>query len=217
MSDYSAVIFDFGGVFTTSPVENFAHYERAHNLPEKFIGSVIKTNHHENAWAIFERAEISADTFNDLFAEETRKAGHEISGDTIVGLLTLQIREEMVEAFQQICVAGFKTGCITNNLLKFDSAAMVADSVHAETAQNVLEKFDHVIESSKAGVRKPEPRIYEMMCTALSVSPTQCIFIDDLGINLKPAKAMGMATVKAPYGDIRPAIGEIFGLLKLAP
>ena len=211
-----AVIFDFGGVFTSSPVENFARFEREHGLPEKFIGGVIKNNHHANAWARFERAEITLDDFDTAFAEETKTAGFEIPGRMLISLLALNLYPEMAEALQRVKAAGLKTGCITNNLPKFDSAAMVAETGKADEVKAILANFDHVIESSKAGVRKPEPRIYEMMCEALAVTPEACVFIDDLGINLKPARAMGMTTIKAPLGDVTPAIDELGAVLGLA-
>lgn len=210
---FAAAIFDFGGVFTTSPVENFAVYEREHGLPERFIGGVIKENHHANAWARYERAEIDLEAFDGLFAAETKAAGHEISGRTLVGLLSLTFRPEMIEALARVKRAGLKTGCITNNLPKIDSKAMLAASEKREQVEAIHANFDHIIESSKAGVRKPEPRIYEMMCEALAVAPAECVFLDDLGINLKPARALGMATIKVPFGDVGPAIDELSALL----
>lgn len=208
-----AVIFDFGGVFTSSPVENFARFEREHGLQEKFIGGVIKTNHHANAWAQFERAEITLDDFDTAFAAETRAAGFEIAGRTLVSLLALNLYPAMAEALVRVKAAGLKTGCITNNLPQFDSAAMVAQAEKAGEVKSILANFDHVIESSKAGVRKPEPRIYEMMCEALAATPEACVFLDDLGINLKPARAIGMTTIKVPMGDVTPAIDELGALL----
>ena len=210
-----AVIFDFGGVFTSSPVENFARFEREHGLPEKFIGGVIKTNHHANSWAQFERAEITLDDFDKAFAEETKAAGFEITGRMLVSLLALNLYPEMAEALRRVKGAGFKTGCITNNLPQFDSAAMVAAAEKADEVKAILADFNHVIESSKAGVRKPEPRIYEMMCEALETPPAACVFLDDLGINLKPARAMGMTTIKVPLGDVAPAIDELGAVLGL--
>ncbi|GAB4530603.1 MAG: HAD-IA family hydrolase [Amphiplicatus sp.] len=204
-----AVIFDFGGVFTTSPVENFAAFERARGLPERFIGEVIKKNHHANAWARFERAEIGLDEFDRLFAAETRAAGFEIRGRTLVGLMSLTFRPEMIAALERVKAAGFKTGCITNNLPDLGAAALLAASEKREQLQRVFDNFDHVIESAKAGVRKPEPRIYEMMCAALAVAPQACVFLDDLGVNLKPAREMGMRTIKVPFGDARPALEEL--------
>ena len=208
-----AVIFDFGGVFTTSPVENFAVYEKARGLPERFIGGVIKKDHHTNAWARYERAEIGLGDFDRLFAAETRAAGHEIAGADLVSLLSLTWRPQMIEALSRVKSAGFKTGCITNNLPELDAGAMLAESESRAEAAAVFALFDHVIESSKAGVRKPEPRIYELMCQTLGVAPTACVYIDDLGINLKPALAMGMRTIKVPFGDAAPAIAELEAIL----
>lgn len=216
MTAYEAAIFDFGGVFTTSPVENFAAFEREHALPERFLGGVIKRNHHTNAWARYERAEIGLEQFDALFAEETRAAGHEVRGATLVSLLSLTLRPEMIEALARVKQAGFRTGCITNNLPEIDSRAMLAASESREQFDCIHANFDCIIESSKAGIRKPEPLIYEMMCEALDVSPRACVFMDDLGINLKPARDMGMATIKVPFGDVRPAIAELEALLGMA-
>ena len=240
-----AVIFDFGGVFTSSPLEAFARFERERGLPETFIGGVIKTNHHANAWARFERAEIGLDAFDEAFAAETRAAGFEITGRTLVSLLAFTLHAQMAEALGRVSAAGYKTGCITNTLPQAASAAMVAapdrgtedrtkgdrtksDRTKSDRTKNlrakddtakavgaILKRFDHVIESAKAGMRKPEPRIYEMMCEALAVSPERCVFLDDLGVNLKPARAMGMTTIKVPLGDVTPAIDELGALLDL--
>ncbi len=208
-----AVIFDFGGVFTTSPVQNFAAFERKHGLPERFIGAVIKTNLHDNAWARFERAEIDIETFDAAFAEESRAAGFEIRGKMLVGLLSLTFQQPMIDALARVKMAGFKTGCITNNLPKLDSKGMLAASESRDAVEAIHGNFDHVIESAKAGIRKPEPRIYEMMCEALGVQPRSCVFLDDLGVNLKPAKAMGMTTIKVPFEDVRPAVKELYRIL----
>ena len=72
---------------------------------------------------------------------------------------------------------------------------------------DVMVMFDHVVESSKVGCRKPEPRFYEIACDLLGVEPSECVFLDDLGVNLKPAKAMGMTTIKV--GAAEPAIAEL--------
>ncbi len=215
MGNVKAVIFDFGGVFTSSPVEMFAAYEKQHGLPEKFIGSVIKHNHNNNAWAKYERSEIDRSQFDKAFAEESKLQGHEIAGETLLSLLRLTLKPEMVSALSKVKSAGFKTGCITNNLPKLSSTDMVAGDVEGKQAEQVMRLFDHVIESSKAGIRKPEPEIYTMMADALAVSPGECVFLDDLGINLKPAKALGMATIKVPFGDVSPAIKELMTLLEI--
>ncbi len=134
---YEAVIFDFGGVFTTSPVQNFAAFEREHQLPERFIGSVIKTNHHDNAWARFERAEITLEEFDEAFAAETREAGFEIRGKTLVGLLRLHFNHDMIAALAAVKNTGYKTGCITNNLPKIDSKGMLAPEESRETVNRI--------------------------------------------------------------------------------
>ena len=210
---FEAVIFDFGGVFTTSPVENFAAFERARSLPHRFIGGVIKGNLHQGAFARFERAEISADEFDRLFADETRAAGFEIRGRDFMALLDVSLKPEMIAALRAVKRAGLKTGCITNNFAALDQAETPRGGSAA--IGEIFRDFDHVIESSKAGVRKPEPRIYEMMVEALQVVPEACIFLDDLGVNLKPARAMGMTTIKVPFGDVVPAIDALSALLGL--
>ncbi|GJL92274.1 HAD-IA family hydrolase [Hyphococcus sp.] len=210
---FQAVIFDFGGVFTTSPVQHFAVFERENNLPEHFIGDVIKANHHTNAWARFERAEMTLEEFDEAFAAESKVAGFEIRGVKLVELLSLHFNHNMIEALARVKAAGYKTGCITNNLPKIDSKAMLAAAEDQQIVENIHRNFDHIIESSKVGVRKPEPRIYEMMCEALCVDPDACIFLDDLGINLKPAQTMGMTTIKVPFGDVTPAIDELSAML----
>lgn len=213
---FDAVIFDFGGVFTTSPVENFAVYERANGLPERFIGGVIKARLHDGAFARFERGEITPEEFDHLFAEETAAAGHRIAGRDFMALLDVALKPAMVEAFHRVRREGFRTGCITNNFPTMTSDGSARGSDRAQAVGEIFQGFDHVIESAKAGVRKPEPRIYEMMCEALALPPQRCVFIDDLGVNLKPAQAMGMATIKAPFGDLTPAIDELYALLGLA-
>jgi putative hydrolase of the HAD superfamily len=191
-----AVIWDFGGVFTTSPFEAFARYERENDLPADLIRRINSQNHLTNAWARFERAELDLDSFDKAFADEALALGHYVPGKDIIGLLSGDFRPEMIEALRRI-KAKFKTGCITNNV-----PANMTGSNEGRTlyAKEVMALFDHVIESAKTGIRKPDPRIYEMMCEALSVKPEACIYLDDLGVNLKPARAMGMATIKVESG-----------------
>lgn len=212
---FEAVIFDFGGVFTTSPVLHFAEFERENKLPHRFIGTVIKSNIHDSAFSRFERGEISLDEFDRQFAEETKAAGYEIPGRVLAGLLRVKFYPAMEGALDKIKIAGYKTGCITNNFPALGDHRDAQDQVYIQHAQQLYTKFDQVIESSKVGIRKPEPEIYQMMCQALQVDANNCIFVDDLGINLKPAKAMGMTTVKVPFEDITPAIQELENLLNL--
>lgn len=214
-SAFEAVIFDFGGVFTTSPVENFAEFEQRRGLPERFIGGVIKSNLHQGAFARFERAEISFDEFDALFSAETRDAGFEINGQEFVALLDVALKPEMVEALRRVKAAGLRTGCITNNFEGLDPVRSERKAKGDAAIAEVFAMFDHVIESSKAGVRKPEPRIYELMLERLALPASACVFLDDLGVNLKPAQAMGMRTIRVPFGDVRPAIDELSAALSI--
>lgn len=212
MSDnFDAVIWDFGGVLTSSPFEAFSRYEEERGLPKDFIRSVNARNGDTNAWAQLERSEIDADGFDDLFRAESRLLGHEVDGKDILGLLAGDIRPRVVEALK-ICKQHVKVACITNNAPIGRGASMSDDADKAARAKAVLDVFDHVIESSKLGIRKPDPRIYQIMCETLSVDPTRCVYLDDLGINLKPARAMGMATIKVLseeqlLGDLRQVTG----------
>lgn len=212
---FKAVIFDFGGVFTTSPVENFAVYEKRHGLPDRFIGGVIRSRLHDGAFARFERGEIGMEEFDGLFAAETRAAGFEIRGAEFATLLDVALKPEMVATLARVKRNGFKTGCITNNFPSMESDGSPRMEERAAELKRIFDDFDHVIESSKVGVRKPEPRIYEMMLEALTLPAAACIFIDDLGVNLKPAREMGMTTIRAPFGDVAPAIAELSALLSL--
>jgi putative hydrolase of the HAD superfamily len=189
---FEAVIWDFGGVLTSSPFEAFTRFEAERGLPADIIRRTNTANHLENAWAKFERAEVDVETFDRLFAAESLALGAEVRGRDVLPLLSGDLRPEIVEALRRI-KAKFKTGCITNNL-----PANAIGSAGGRTLYiaEVMTLFDHVIESAKIGLRKPDPKIYRMMVKALGVDPERCIYLDDLGINLKPAREMGMATIK---------------------
>lgn len=188
-----AVIFDFGGVFTSSPLEAFARYERERGLPVGLIGRINSTNHQSNAWALFERAEIDIEEFDKAFAAEAKALGHDLPGKDVLPLLAGDFRPEMIEALRRVKTK-YKTGCITNNMPHNAAGGTAAGRVLY--AREVMELFDEVIESAKLGIRKPDPRIYDLMCDSLSVAPEECVYLDDLGSNLKPARAMGMITIK---------------------
>lgn len=188
-----AVLWDFGGVFTTSPFDAFARFEAANGLPAGFIRHVNTVNPHGNAWARLERAEIGLDAFDAAFAEESAGLGHRVPGREVVKLLFGEVRPEMVEALRR-CRQSLRVACITNN---FGDVGPGIVSPEREAAwREVSGLFEFVIESSKAGVRKPEPAIYLLACERLKISPAEAVFVDDLGINLKPARALGMQTVK---------------------
>ena len=189
---FEAVIWDFGGVLTSSPFEAFTRFEAERGLPADIIRRTNTANHLENAWAKFERAEVDIETFDKLFAAESLALGAEVRGRDVLPLLAGDLRPEMVEALKRI-KAKFKTGCITNNL-----PANAIGSAGGRTLYiaDVMALFDHVIESAKIGLRKPDPKIYRVMIDVLAVDPKRCIYLDDLGINLKPAREMGMTTIK---------------------
>ncbi len=198
---FTAVLWDFGGVFTTSPFENFNRYEAARGLPKDFIRGVNSTNPDTNAWAQLEASEISRDTFDGLFATESRALGHEIRGADVLDLLSGELRPAMVHALDRIR-AEFKTACLTNNIRDAgEGPGMAKDRERAAEISEVFDRFDAVIESSVVGIRKPNPEFYKLACKTLGVTPDQSVFLDDLGINLKPARALGMSTIKVLNQD----------------
>lgn len=180
------MFWDFGGVILTSPFEAFNEYERGHDLPLDFIRTVNSVDPDTNAWARIERREITPDEFDEVFADESERLGHRVPGSDVLGLLYGTIRPEMVVALDRVIEAGYVTACLTNN---------VSGEPRPDVAE-VMARFDHVVESSKVGCRKPEPAFYEQACELARVSPESVVFLDDLGINLKPARAMGMTTIK---------------------
>jgi putative hydrolase of the HAD superfamily len=207
---FEAVIWDFGGVLTSSPFEAFARFEMERGLPADIIRRTNAANHLENAWAKFERAEVDVDTFDELFAAESRALGAEVRGRDVLPLLAGDLRPEMVEALKTI-KASLKTGCITNNL---PANAIGSNGGRTLYVAEVMALFDHIIESAKIGLRKPDPRIYRMMVEALDVKPERCVYLDDLGVNLKPARDMGMTTIKVR--DAAQALAELEATIGLS-
>jgi putative hydrolase of the HAD superfamily len=206
-----AVIWDFGGVLTTSPFEAFARFERERGFPVDIIRRTNAANHLDNAWAKFERAEIDIEAFDKLFAEESLAlGGAEVRGKEVLPLLSGDLRPEMVETLKRVG-ASCKTGCITNNL---PANAIGSASGRSLYVAEVMALFDHIIESAKIGLRKPDPRIYQMMIEALGVDPRACVYLDDLGVNLKPAREMGMTTIKVVSAE--QAIAELEAATGLA-
>lgn len=190
-----AVIWDFGGVLTTSPFEAFNRYEAERGLPKDLIRGINATNPDTNAWALFERNEVTLDEFDRLFDMEAHALGHHLPGKDVVALLSGDLRPRMVEALRRIS-ARLVTGCITNNVRHGAGAGMSRTAEQAAGVAQVMSLFKVVIESSKVGVRKPSPEIYRMACDALEIEPHEAVYLDDLGINLKPARALGMRTIK---------------------
>jgi putative hydrolase of the HAD superfamily len=196
-SSFRAVFWDFGGVILSSPFDAFLQYEAQKGLPEGFLRSVNATNPDANAWALLERNEVSPRDFNELFLAESTALGHPVPGADVLKLLAGEIRPAMVEALDTVKAAGYAMACLTNNVVGGDGATPERRAAVAA----VMARFDAVIESSKVGCRKPETRFYEIACETLQVSPHECVFLDDLGVNLKPAAAMGMHTIKVINPD----------------
>jgi len=195
------VLWDFGGVILDSPFDGFARYEEGHELPSGFLRGVIATDSDINAWARLERGEVDVAEFTELFEQEARAAGGTIDGAAVLGALTGRPRPEMVEAVRR-CAERLPTGLVTNNFTLGGSRPEL---------QEILALFHVVVESSKVGLRKPDPRIYELACDELGITPVKTVFLDDLGVNLKPARAMGMTTIKVM--DPASALDELEGVL----
>ena len=209
-----AVFFDFGGVVLSSPFEAFNSYEDRSGLPRDFIRRVNSVNPDANAWARLERSELSPHDFDEVFARESEALGHRVPGADILALLHGDIRPEMVRAIDVVKANGYLTACLTNNVLSSPENPSAPDAAKRAEIAAILERFDALIESSKVGVRKPEPRFYEIACETVGVTPSECVFLDDLGINLKPAAAMGMTTIKVT--SAAQALGELSQVLSLA-
>jgi len=210
----SAVIFDFGGVITSSPFEAFNRLEAERGLPQDFVRKVNAINPDSNAWARFERAEVSAAEFDALFAAEARAQGFELWGGDVLGVLAGTVRPAMVRALDQLKEAGFRIACITNNVPTGHGAGLARSADRSDALEQIFARFEHVIESSKAGVRKPDPRIYLMMCEKLGLEPKACVYLDDLGVNCKPAAQLGMAAIKVT-GEAQ-ALADLSALVGLA-
>jgi putative hydrolase of the HAD superfamily len=201
-----AVMFDFGGVISSSPFESFARLEAERGLPPGFIRTVNSTDPDDNAWAQLERGEVDVDTFGALWSTEARALGHDVDGRQVLEMLAGEIRPQMVAAIRT-CSSSYKTACLTNNFSR-------AEAVVSEEVAAIYALFDAVLESRVLGVRKPDPRFYELACERLGVSPEECVFLDDLGVNLKPARALGMHTIKV--SDPEQALDELGRVVGLA-
>ncbi len=211
--EIKAVLWDFGGVILTSPFAAFRRYEDENGLPRDFIRGLNARNPDDNAWARLERSEVDIDGFCALFEAESRAAGHAVSGADVLKLLAGEVRPEMVAALRAVAPA-YKTACLTNNARLGDGPGMARTPAKARAIAEIMTIFDAVIESSAVGVRKPEPRFYEIACERLDIRPAEAVFLDDLGINLKPARAMGMQTIKV--GEPAQAIADLEAVLGLS-
>ncbi len=202
-----AVLWDFGGVILSSPFEAFNRYEHDAGLPKDFIRGLNTRNPDTNAWAKMERSEVSLQGFVDLFEAEALERGQKLDGWNVLRILSGDIRPRMVEALSRCKAAGFRVACITNNMKTGEGPGMSRSPEKAKAVAEVMTLFEYVVESSKVGFRKPDPRIYQYACKLVGVAPEHCIYLDDLGINLKPARALGMRTIKVDDPDV--ALAEL--------
>ena len=190
-----AVLFDFGGVVTTSPFEAFSRYETEIGAPADSIRRINSTNPNNNAWAKMEKSEVDISEFCELFEAEAADFGLELSGQKVLECLSGNVRPEMVRALE-ILKQRVRIGCITNNMKSGHGAGMARTSEQAASVAQIMEMFEVVVESAKVGLRKPDVRIYELACSELGVDPRNCAYLDDLGINCKPAANLGMVAIK---------------------
>lgn len=210
----SAVLWDFGGVLTSSPFEAFNRFENEQGLPKNFLRTVNSTNPDVNAWAKFERSELSTDQFDTLFLEESTALGHAVGGNQVIQLLSGEIRPHVVAALKKIS-QDYKCVCLTNNVSAGHGPGMSRTAEAQNAVKEVMGLFDMVIESSKIGMRKPDLKIYEYTCAEMNKKPEEILYLDDLGVNLKPAAAMGMKTIKVIseeqlLTDLGQALGQSF-------
>jgi putative hydrolase of the HAD superfamily len=210
MTETRAVLWDFGGVILSSPFEAFSRYEAERGLPKDFIRGVNARNPHANAWARLERGDVTTAEFDALFAAESAALGQQLRGSEVLALLSGDVRPEMVAVLKRL-KGRYKLACLTNNVRHGDGPGMARGAEKAAAIAEIMALFDQVVESSKTGVRKPEPRFYEIACELLQIEPREAVFLDDLGVNLKPAAAMGMRTIKV--GDPAKAIAELEAVL----
>jgi len=208
----TAVFWDFGGVLTTSPFENFRRFEAENGLPRDFLRGINARNPDRNAWARFERSELDQDAFDRAFEAESRAAGHPVPGRKVIELLAGDLRPDMVAALERIR-GDFRVACITNNMRAGEGPGMQRSLERAGEIEAVMGLFEQVIESSRLGLRKPDPRIYRHACEQMGVAPEEVVYLDDLGINLKPAREMGMTTIKV--AEPGPALRELEQVLGL--
>lgn len=204
-----AVLFDLGGVIIRSPLEAFARYEREGGLPVGFLSTLLRQNPDGNAWARHERGEVTGDVFATLFEAEARAAGHPVDARSVIALMHGGVHPDMPPAIRRIREHGLRIALVTNNFPGSDTVGSLARPEVAE----IVAMVDVVIESSREGVRKPEPAFYALACSRLDIEPAEAVFLDDLGINLKPAREMGMTTIKAvdPVQALR-ELGEVLQL-----
>ena len=194
-----AVIFDLGGVVLGSPLHAIADFEREHGLPGNFVNRVVADTAPHGAWSRLERGELAMEAFYEAFAGDCLEAGEHVDVATMFVRMgeAARPRPVMLGAIRRLRERGLKVAALTNNWAHAEprgddtAAPVVEDGTRA-----LKSHFDVFVESSVEGLRKPDPRIYELVCARLDVTPAGSVFLDDIGSNLKAARALGMHTIK---------------------
>jgi putative hydrolase of the HAD superfamily len=201
-----AVIFDLGGVVFPSPFEAFDAYDHEHGLPAGSVRGLIRVSSETGAWAALERGELTMTEFHDALESEAQLAGIALEAEKLMQRVGAGFgpRPAMLTAIHRIRDAGIATAALTNNWIAPDGNGSRFDEL----------AFDVVVESAVEGLRKPDPRIYELVLARLGVAAEHCVFLDDLGINLKPAREMGITTIKVVDADA--ALAELATVLGIA-
>jgi putative hydrolase of the HAD superfamily len=207
-----AVFFDVGGVLVESPFAAFAAYEASAGLPRGALRALNQLDPDRNAWACAERGEIDRDEFFARLEAEARALGHTIDARALFARMLFVVRPAMVDLLKRLR-GRYILACLTNNMRVGFGPVMSASAERAAEIAQLFALVDHVIESCEIGVRKPEPAFYRIACERTGVAPHEVVFLDDLGINLKPARALGMHTIKVD--EPGPAIAALEALLGL--
>jgi putative hydrolase of the HAD superfamily len=201
---FSAVIFDLGGVVLGSPLHAIAEYERERGIPAGTINRVVVESGPQGAWSRLERGDLPLADFYAAFESDCLAAGSRICARSLMERVAAvaEPRPAMLEAVRRIRTRGLKAAALTNN--------WVGDGP-AEGSRALRVLFDAFVESSAVGLRKPDPRIYELACAQLGVEPREAVFLDDIGRNLKAARALGMTTIRVARPEA--ALAELADLL----
>ena len=187
---HRAVLFDLGGVVLDSPLHAIARFERDRDIPENFINRVVMDTAPGGAWSRLERGELPLPEFIPAFEADCRAAGRQIDAAAMMAAIgeTAGPRPAMLRAIDVLRGRGLVVAALTNN--------WIPEAERSNGASELSSRFDHFIESSVEGLRKPDPRIYELALSRVGVGARQTIFLDDIGANLKPARTMGLTTIK---------------------
>ena len=189
MTHLKAAIFDIGGVLTHSPVTRIKQYCLDHHIPDEVRWAIFAPE--DGPWSRFERSELTREGFAAEFDTHIAPSGSKTSGAAFLEWFFTGFgeRPEMVNVVRYLR-GKTKLAAITNNVSREEPAQTRTSGIDLPSL------FEVVVESAIEGVRKPEPRIYQIACEKLGISPHEAVFLDDLGANLKGARALGMQTIK---------------------